>query len=41
MKLTWILDWIHGTLELCSSRGLILGGLGSIEGGFVFDWEDL
>ena len=35
------LHWIQGNSELCFGWGPLLGGLGSIEGGFVSDWEDL
>ena len=35
------LDWLHSTSDLFSSWGPLPGGLGSIEGGFVSDWEDL
>ena len=35
------LNWLHGTLDLCSSQGPLPSGLGSFDGGFVSDQEDM
>ena len=35
------LDWLHSTSDLCFGWGPLPGGLGSPDGGFVSDWEDM